>query len=150
MTHDKPAPRALTPGPCASPAEPLWRLAPTRGKDGRSLADFMMLIPGLARKPQACRERVASLIREVCESYGDRVAFADINYGINVLWVSVAADPGLGGQVARSIRQRVPDALLVGGHLGVSSALQAAAPPRDGWWQRLRRLSKGVARLPNP
>jgi hypothetical protein len=149
MRDDKPAQRALAPGLRASPAEPLWRLAPTRGKDGRSLADFMMLIPGLAGRPQVCRERVASLIREVCESYGDRVAFADINYSINVLWVSLAADPGLGGQVARSIRQRVPDALLVGGHLGVSSALQAATPRRDGWWRRLGRLSKGAARLPN-
>ncbi|MBT8429036.1 MAG: hypothetical protein KJN79_03905 [Gammaproteobacteria bacterium] len=139
----------MAPGPCAGPAEPLWRLAPTRGEDGRSLADFMMLIPGLARKPKVCRERVASLIREVCESYGDRVVFADINYAINVVWVSVAADPGLGGQVARSIRQRVPDALLVGGHLGVTSALQAAAPLRHGWWQRLRRLSRRAARLAN-
>ena len=150
MSTENPSRRVPARQPRVGPAQPLWRLAPTRGDDGRCLADFMMLIPGLARKPQACRERVASLIREVCESYGDRVAFADINYRINVLWVSVAADPGLGGQVARSIRQRVPDALLVGGHLGVSSALQAAAPPRDGWWQRLRRLSKGVARLPNP
>ena len=83
MDVDEPTKRALTPGPCASPAEPLWRLAPTRGKDGRSLADFMMLIPGLARKPQACRERVAALIREVGASYGARVAFADINYRFN-------------------------------------------------------------------
>lgn len=146
MSSDDPAQRALASGPCATPAEPLWRLAPTRGEDGRSLADFMMLIPGLAKRPLACRERVATVIREVCESYGDRVAFADINYAINVLWVSVAADPGLGGQVAQSIRQRVPEALLVGGQLGVASALQVAAPRWDGLWRYLRRLSKARSR----
>ena len=108
------APRPLNPAP------PLWRLAPTRAHDGRCLADFMMWIPALGDRPEQSRERIAQMIREVCESYGEEVAFADLNYAINVLWVSVAAEPGLAGRVAQSIRGRVPDALLVGGQLGAA------------------------------
>lgn len=149
MAGDNSKQRGLAPVPGTIPAQPLWRLAPTRGDDGRSLADFMMLIPGLAKRPQACRDRVAAVIREVCESYGDRVAFADINYAINVLWVSVAAEPGLGGQVARSIRQKVPDALLVGGQLGAAGGLQTATRRRPRWWRRLVWRSSGLLAGPD-
>jgi len=150
MAREKSQRRGLARGPAAIPAQPLWRLAPTRGEDGRSLADFMMLIPGLAKRPQACRDRVAAEIRGVCESYGDRVAFADINLAINVLWVSVAAEPGLGGQVARSIRRRVPDALLVGGQLGAASGLQTASRWRPAaWWYRLSRRASALLAGPD-
>lgn len=147
MASEKSSIRAVRPGPGMTPAQPLWRLAPTRDDDGRSLADFMMLIPGLAARPGMCRDRVTASIREVCESYGDRVAFADVNYAINVLWVSVVAEPGLSGRVARSIRERVPDALLVGGQLPVGGDLRRADPPRHRWWRRLRGLSRRAGRL---
>lgn len=147
MEDDISRQRNLSAGPAAVPAEPLWRLAPTRDCDGRGMADFMMLVPGLAKRPRVCRERVAALVREVCESYGERVAFADINYAISVVWVTVAAEPGLGAQVARSIREKVPDAVMVGGYLGASSDLQVAGLQRPAWWRRLRRLSQGVGRL---
>jgi hypothetical protein len=132
------------PTPCPlRPAPPLWSLAPTRAHDGRCLADFMMWIPGLGDRPALSRERTAQLIREVCESYGEQVAFADINYAINVLWVSVAAEPGLAGRVAQSIRGRVPDALLVGGQLGLATLpAVSAGPARSIFWSRLRRLSR--------
>ncbi len=126
-----------------SPAPPLWRLAPTRAHDGQCLADFMMWIPGLGDRPEQSRERIAQMIREVCESYGEQVAFADLNYAINVLWVSVAAEPGLAGRVAQSIRGRVPDALLVGGQLGaVALPAAVARSDRSVIWGRLRRLSR--------
>lgn len=147
MASEKPTDRAVTPGPGMTPAEPLWRLAPTRGEDGRSLADFMMLIPGLAGRPGVCRDQVVMSIREVCESYGDQVAFADVNFAINVLWVSVVAEPGLGGRVAGSIRERVPDALLVGGQLALGGGLQGADPPRHRWWHLLRGLPRRAVRL---
>jgi hypothetical protein len=133
------------------PAAPLWQLVPTRGEDGRCLADFMMLIPRLGSRPEVCRERVALAIREVCESYGRRVAFADINYAINVLWVSLAAEPQLAGRVAQSIRDRVPEALLIGGQLG-AAALPALRPSDHRWWplhvlvRRSRRLLGGPDR----
>jgi hypothetical protein len=90
---------------------------------------------------------VTASIREVCESYGDRVAFADVNFAINVLWVSVLAEPGLSGRVARSIRERVPDALLVGGQLATGGDLRAADRIRRRGWQRLRGLSRRAALL---
>jgi hypothetical protein len=108
------------------------------------MADFMMLIPGLASRPRLCRDQVAAGIREACESYGDQVVFADVNYTINVLWVSVVAEPGLGGRVARSIRERVPDALLIGGQLAAGGALTTSGSHRGGWRRRLRGLSRRV------
>ena len=128
-----------------TPAEPLWRLAPTRGENGESLTDFMMLVPGLAGRSPGARRHVATSVREVCVSYGEKVAFADINYSINVLWVSVAAEPGLAGRVAQSIRQRLPDALLVGGQLatGASLAWTDGRPPL--WRVLMRRLRRRVS-----
>jgi hypothetical protein len=147
MTQVNKSSRAMASRPALSPARPLWQLAPTRTKDGRCMADFMMLIPGLADRPTLCREQVESGIREVCESYGELVTFADVNYSINVLWVSVAAQPGLGGRVARSIRERVPDALLIGGQLAAGGTLQTAESRRAGWRCRLRGLSRRMNRL---
>lgn len=138
--HTKTGP--VAPQPRLRPAQPLWRIAPTRGGDGRCLADFMMLIPGLGAKRPLYRDQVTQAIREVCESYGEQVAFADINYAINVLWVSVAAEPGLGGRVAASVRQRVPEALLVGGLLGTACAVPTAVSETNAWRQRLQRLSR--------
>jgi hypothetical protein len=130
------------------PAEPLWRLAPTRGDDGRCLADFMMLIPGLSKSGAAARHHIADAIRRVCEDFGESVAFADINYRLNVLWVSVEAEPGLAGRVAAAIRQRVPAAMLVGGQLGAVPALPTATR-RWTWWTKVRSLPAPlVARLP--
>ncbi len=131
-----------TSGSRLSPAEPLWQLAPTRGDDGGCLADFMMVIPGLGGREEEYRRWVVDQVRAVCASYAERVAFADINFKINVLWVSLAAEPGLSGQVAAAIRRRVPDALLVGGQMGsVGMAPQRVRRP-PGWWHRVRRLAR--------
>ena len=143
---DEDAPQSGFPtGTAFGPALPLWRLVPTRSEDGRCLADFMMLIPELGSRPAAGREQVAATIREVCASYGEQVAFADINYSINVLWVSVAAEPALAGRVAQSIRSRVPEALLIGGQLGgaaLPAARQAAGAGRWLPWRRLVRRAR--------
>ncbi len=126
---------------CLNPAQPLWQVAPVRDEEGRALADFMMLIPGLGARSALCRDQVTEAIRDVCASFGERVAFANMDFSINVLWVSVAAEPGLTGSVARSIRQRVPDALLVGGQLGQAHALQAA-PSATRFWRHIRQLKR--------
>lgn len=147
MSDADQATSAPAPTPRLTPGQPLWQLAPARDRDGRSLADFMMLIPGLSSRSMACREQVTQAIRDVCASFGEQVAFANVDYSINVLWVSVAAEPGLSGSVARSIRQRVPEALLVGGQLGQTRALQAAPAQGYGWWRRIRRLSQRTGLL---
>lgn len=122
-----------------NPAQPLWRLAPTHDDAGRSLADFMMLIPGLGTRPAAVRRLIADRVREVCAAYDSQVAFADINYSLNVLWVSVRAEPGLAGRVAQSIRGRVPEARLVGGQLGAVAVPATGPAGGSGWWRRARR-----------
>jgi hypothetical protein len=129
------------------PAEPLWRLAPTHDENGQSLADFMMLIPRLGDCPAGVRDCIGSRIRDVCATFGDRVAFADVNYSLNVLWVSVAAEPGLAGQVAQAIRAQVPQARLIGGQLGAVPSGLVASPGRR-LWQRLRRLGRRCLLLP--
>ena len=113
MDVDEPTKRALTPGPCASPAEPLWRLAPTRGKDGRSLADFMMLIPGLGRRSAKRVEATVAELNAVFAYYRDFVVFADLNLKLNVLWVSVKPSPGITLELAAAVKHRVPEAMLV-------------------------------------
>ncbi|MGD1982479.1 MAG: hypothetical protein PVF93_01085 [Chromatiaceae bacterium] len=131
------------------PAEPLWQVAPTRRADGRCLADFMMLIPGLAGAESAGRRHVSESVRSVCEGFGDAVAFAEINYRLNLLWVSVEAEPGLSGRVASAIRERLPDALLVGGQLGAMPAFPAPRQRWRAWVERLRSLPRPLlARLP--
>jgi hypothetical protein len=74
------------------------------------------------------------------------VVFADINYAINVLWVSVAAEPLLAGRVAQSIRARVPEALLIGGQLG-AAALPVVRLDGGRGWRPLRRLVRRATRL---
>lgn len=151
MEDSDATPGRLPTGAAYGPAVPLWRLVPTRGGDGRCLADFMMLIPELRSRPAAGREQVAATVREVCASYGDQVAFADINYSINVLWVSVAAEPGMAGRVAQSIRSRVPEALLIGGQLGVT-ALPSVRPTGGAspWWPWRRLVRRARLLLAGP
>lgn len=120
----------------------MWRLAPTRQDDGRPVADFMMLVPGLGQRAPNERDRVSELIREACAGYGEQVVFADVNYRINVLWVSTEASPGLAGRVAEDIRRRVPEALLVGGHLQPTSLPTTVDGPRavlQSWLRGMRR-----------
>ena len=100
---------------CAfEPGEPLWRRLPSRGPDGRRLADFMMLIPGLKRRTEVeIRQRMLA-IQQVLEGYGEVIAFVELNLRLNTLWVSVAARPGLCLEIPAAIQSAVPEALLVG------------------------------------
>lgn len=100
---------------CAfQPIEPLWQRLPRRDQHGQRLADFMMLIPGLKRRSEhEIRQRLQA-IHDVLESYGDVVAFVEMNLRINTLWVSVQARPGLCLEIPAAIKCAVPEALLVG------------------------------------
>jgi hypothetical protein len=145
MSEQQAPPRDLPARNALGPALPLWRIAPTRDDDGRCLADFMMLIPRLRSRPAAAREEVARRVREVCEAYRGQVVFAEVNYALNLLWVSVAAEPGLAGRVAQSIRGRIPDARLVGGQLG-AVPVPVAVAGSTGLVGRLRGLRRRVLR----
>lgn len=143
--------RAAVPTRELRPAVPLWRVAPTRGDDGRGVADFMMLIPRLGQRPALERGHVEQAVRDVCESYRGQVVFAEINYRINVLWISIEPEPGLARRVARAVRDRVPDALLVGGQLGAATVCAVADTGRPRWLAWLDRAWSGglaLSRIP--
>jgi len=50
----------------------------------------------------------------VLSRYEDRVVFADLNFKINVLWVSLENRPGLMSELVAALRIKVPEFHLVG------------------------------------
>ncbi len=95
------------------PSAPLWRRVPTRTPEGQLASDFMMIIPGLRRRPEAQIERRLGAIRSVLERYREVVLFADMNLKLNVLWISVRPVHGITLEMAAAIKTKVPEALLV-------------------------------------
>ncbi len=95
------------------PAGPLWQRVPLRDEEGRGLGDFMMLIPGLRRRPAHMIEAVVRDILDVLRRHERTVVFADLNLKLEVLWVSVRPLPGACLALAAAIHERVPGAKLV-------------------------------------
>jgi len=99
-------------GAAIEPGTPLWQIVPTHGADGRPLADFMMLIPGLRSRPQHVINTTLNNLQKALEQYSE-VVFVNLNLKINVLWVSVNCRPGIILELVTSIQRLVPEALLV-------------------------------------
>jgi len=99
-------------GAVIEPGTPLWQIVPTHGEDGRPLADFMMLIPGLRSRPQHTINATLNNIQKALEQHRE-VVFVNLNLKINVLWVSVNCRPGIILELVTSIQRLVPEALLV-------------------------------------
>jgi len=104
---------SLTDGLGLQSGGPLWKRVPARDDDGRLLSDFMMLIPGLGRRPAKRVEATLAALHAVFAYYRDFVVFADLNLKLNVLWVSVKPCPGITLELATAVKQRVPEAVLV-------------------------------------
>ena len=94
------------------PGTPLWQIVPTRDADGHPLADFMMIIPGLRSRPEHVINATINKIQTVLERCLD-VVFVNLNLKTNVLWVSANCRQGIISELATSIRQQIPEALLV-------------------------------------
>lgn len=94
-------------------AEPLMKRAPLHDEKGRALSDFMMLIPGLKKKPQAMINVVVTDIQLVLSKFSHAVVFAELNLKLNLLWVSIRPIHGIRNEVAGAIQARVPEAKLV-------------------------------------
>lgn len=103
-----------TSGLSVSPAEPLWKRAPTHDEDGHKLSDFMMLIPRLSKRPRHQQLSTIDRLQHVLEDYRHVVVFADLNFRLNILWVSVRPKPGICLELPTAINARVPEAKLVG------------------------------------
>lgn len=95
------------------PAEPLWKRVPTRDDAGGLLSDFMMLVRGLNKQPQARVQTIVDNIDRTLQLYGNTVYFADLNFKLNLLWVSVRAVPGICLELPTAINMRVPEAVLI-------------------------------------
>jgi len=110
MAH---SPTEITTGIILQPAEPLYKRVPIRDETGQFLSDFMMIIPGLRKKPTHIRQEIVRKIDYVLQLYKRTVVFADLNLKINVLWVSVKPVPGICLELPAVIKFHVPEALLV-------------------------------------
>ena len=96
-----------------STSGPLYTRAPTRNEDGVAYSDFMMLIPGLRDLSRTdFGDRVAGL-QAVLGQY-QQVVFADLNVPLNLLWVTLIPEYGLIATMAEGLRQRIPEARLIG------------------------------------
>ncbi|HSP01140.1 MAG TPA: hypothetical protein VLN90_06725 [Thioalkalivibrio sp.] len=108
-----PDPSPLRPAVELLPAEPLWKRAPGRDENGRSLPDFMMLIPRLGKQPGLVIRRTLADIDAVLQDYRHAVVFADMNLRLNILWVTVRPIPGICLELPAALKVRVPEAMLV-------------------------------------
>ncbi|MGB5277802.1 MAG: hypothetical protein WBO73_00240 [Gammaproteobacteria bacterium] len=97
-----------------SPAEPLWKIAPTRDENGNRVGDFLMIIPRLRHKPEHHIKRTLNDIDRALKQFKSDIVFANMDMKLNTLWVSFKPEPGLFMEIAAAIKLQVPEAVLVG------------------------------------
>ena len=94
-------------------SEPLRRRAPIYDENGEVLSDFMVIFPGLKKKPKLLIHEITQEIHRVLTSFGDTVVFAELNVAINLLWVSVRPVEGVRFEISEALRSRIPSARIV-------------------------------------
>jgi len=99
--------------PMIEAAEPLRKRAPAVDENGRALSDFMVIIPGLRKRPDMTIQRTMYDIHRILSGFGDKVVFAEFNVALNLLWVSIRPVTGMRDEIARALRNSIPDARLV-------------------------------------
>ena len=103
----------LVVAPAFLPAEPLRKRAPAFDEHGKALSDFMVLFPGLVKKPQHVIQTTIEHIQTVFADYQHVVVFAELNLKLSLLWVSVKPVPGVRFQISEALRALIPEARLV-------------------------------------
>ena len=97
-----------------TPAEPLWKLAPTRDENGGPVSDVLMIIPKLkTRSEQHIKDTLAN-IEFALKQYNNEILFANMDMKLNTLWVSFKAVPGVYVDIVATLKTNVPEAVLVG------------------------------------
>ena len=104
----------ITLGIDMAPAEPLWKIAPTRDENGNHVSDFLMIIPKLRHKPEMHIRRTLDDIDRALKQFNKDIVFANMDMKLNTLWVSFRSEPGLFMKIAAAIKLQVPEAVLVG------------------------------------
>ncbi|MCR4300585.1 MAG: hypothetical protein NUV51_03170 [Sulfuricaulis sp.] len=99
--------------PMFQAAEPLRKRVPALDEHGKPLSDFMVLIPGLIKKPQHLIQTTIERIQIVFANFTHVVVFADLNLKLSLLWVSVKPVPGVHFQISEALRAAIPEARLV-------------------------------------
>jgi len=102
--------------PDFQPFEPLWKRAPVRDAQGTPYADFMMLISGLKNLKTLHIEEIIGKLESVFARYEKDIIFVDLNFKLNVLWVTVQPHIGLTSEIAAVIHHLVPQAKLISQH----------------------------------
>ena len=97
-----------------SPATPLWKLAPTRDKDGGPVSDVLIIIPKLKTRPEQYIKDTLANIEFALKQYSEEILFANLDMKLNTLWVSFKAVPGIYVDIVSTLKTNVPDAVLVG------------------------------------
>ena len=97
-----------------SPAEPLWKLAPTRDEDGGPVSDVLMIIPKLKTKSEMHIKDTMANIEFALKQFSNEVLFANMDMKLNTLWVSFKAVPGVYAGIVSTLKTNVPEAVLVG------------------------------------
>ena len=97
-----------------SPAEPLWKLAPTRDKEGGPVSDLLMIIPKLKTRPEQYIKDTLANIEFALKQFSNEVLFVNMDMKLNTLWVSFKAVPGVYGEIVYTLKSNVPEAVLVG------------------------------------
>lgn len=99
---------------CINPAEPLWKLAPTRDEDGGPVSDVLMIIPKLKTKPELYIKDTLANIEFALKQFSDEILFANLDMKLNTLWVSFKAVPGVYVKIVDTLKINIPEAVLVG------------------------------------
>lgn len=97
-----------------NPAEPLWKLAPTRDNDGGPVSDILMIIPKLKTRPEHYIKDTLANVEFALKQFSDEILFANIDMKLNTLWISFKAIPGVYVNIISTIKLNVPEAVLVG------------------------------------
>lgn len=97
-----------------APAEPLWKLAPTRDENGGPVSDLLMIIPKLKTKPEQHIKDTLANIEFALKQFNNEILFANLDMKLNTLWVSFKAVPGVYVEIVATLKINVPEAVLVG------------------------------------
>ena len=97
-----------------APAEPLWKIAPTRDEEGNRTSDLLMIIPKLKTKPKHHIQKTLSEIELALQQFKDLVLFVNVDLKLNTLWVSFKSKPGLFAEITATLKLHVPEAMVVG------------------------------------
>lgn len=97
-----------------NPAEPLWKLAPTRDEDGGPVSDLLLIIPRLKTRPEQYIKDTLANIEFALKQYSNEVLFANLDMKLNTLWVSFKAVPGVYVDIVSTLKTNIPEAVLVG------------------------------------